>query len=101
MKTYRTMALIFGLAAIASPFHVMAATPINQTRSLNPDGEIKVENISGLIKVRVWNEPRVQITGSLGEGVEKLIVEGDAKSLHIQVKYPDRKAGSTGAGAST
>lgn len=91
MKTYRTMALTLGLAAIASPFSTLAATPINQTRSLNPDGEIKVENISGLIKVRVWNEPRVQITGSLGEGVEKLIVEGDAKSLHIKVKYPDRK----------
>ncbi|MEO8000879.1 MAG: DUF4097 family beta strand repeat-containing protein [Arenimonas sp.] len=91
MKTYRTLIFTFGLAALWGPATVFAATPINQTRALNADGEVKVENVSGLIKVRVWNEPKVQITGSLGEGVEKLVVEGDARSLHIKVKYPDRK----------
>jgi len=91
MKTCRTLIFTFGLAALLSPGVVFAATPINQTRALNAEGEIKVENVSGLIKVRVWNEPRVQITGSLGEGVEKLVIEGDARSLHIEVKYPERK----------
>ena len=43
--------------------------------------------------MRVWNEAKVQITGSLGEGAEKLVVEGDARSLLIKVKYPQHKAG--------
>ena len=91
MKTYTTLLLTFGLAALLSSGAALAATPINQTRALNADGEVHVENISGLIKVRVWNESKVQISGSLGEGVEKLVIEGDARRLHIKVKYPDRK----------
>ena len=91
MKTYQTFLLAIAFAAF--PLLSLAATPINQTRALNADGEIKVENISGLIKVRVWNEAKVQITGSLGEGAEKLVIEGDARSLHIKVKYPERKGG--------
>lgn len=91
MKTYRSLIFTFGLAALVSPLSVLAGTPINQTRALNADGEVNVENISGLIKVRVWNEAKVQITGSLGEGAEKLVVEGDARSLRIKVKYPERK----------
>lgn len=91
MKTYRTFLLAIAFTAL--PLHSLAATPINQTRALNADGEISVENISGLIKVRVWNEAKVQISGSLGEGAEKLIIEGDARSLHIKVKYPERKGG--------
>jgi DUF4097 and DUF4098 domain-containing protein YvlB len=91
MKTCKPFALIFCAAALVSPLAAFAATPINQTRALNADGEVSVENISGLIKVRVWNEAKVQITGSLGEGAEKLVIEGDARSLRIKVKYPERK----------
>lgn len=91
MKTFRPFIFTMALAAFASPFAALAATPINQTRALNADGEVRVENVSGLIKIRVWNEAKVQITGSLGEGVEKLVVEGDGRSLLIKVKYPERK----------
>lgn len=91
MKTCKTSALFFCVAAIFGPLAAFAGTPINQTRALNADGEVSVENVSGLIKVRVWNEPKVQITGSLGEGAEKLLIEGDARSLRIKVKYPERK----------
>jgi DUF4097 and DUF4098 domain-containing protein YvlB len=91
MKTYLKYVPTIALAAFICPLAAFAATPINQTRALNADGEVSVENISGLIKVRVWNESKVQITGSLGADVEKLIVEGDARSLHIKVKYPERK----------
>ncbi len=91
MKIHQTFLLAVAFSTL--PFFSLAATPINQTRALNADGEIKVENISGLIKVRVWNQAKVQITGSLGEGAEKLVIEGDARSLHIKVKYPERKGG--------
>ncbi|MGH8105688.1 MAG: DUF4097 family beta strand repeat-containing protein, partial [Arenimonas sp.] len=91
MKTLKPVLFTIALAAVASPLAVFAATPINQTRAMNADGEVRVENVSGLIKVRVWNEAKVQITGSLGEGAEKLVVEGDARSLTIRVKYPNRK----------
>lgn len=90
MKTLNITLLALALATLSSIS--LAATPINQTRALNADGDIDVENVSGLIKVRVWNQPKVQITGSLGEGVEKLIVEGDANTLRVKVKYKHEKS---------
>ena len=98
MKTFKPFIHVAALVAFAGSMSTMAATPINQTRAINPDGEVRVENVSGLIKVRIWNEAKVQVTGSLGEGVEKLVVEGDASSLLISVKYPDRKGGWFGWG---
>lgn len=65
-----------------------AATPINQTRPLDSQGRIEVENLKGRIQVRAWDRPEVRIAGSLGDGVEKLVVEGDAQHLVINVKYP-------------
>jgi len=98
MKTFKPFIHAAALVAFTGSMSAMAATPINQTRAINPDGEVRVENVSGLIKVRVWNEAKVQVTGSLGEGVEKLVVEGDARSLLISVKYPSRKGGWFGWG---
>ncbi|MET0807784.1 MAG: DUF4097 family beta strand repeat-containing protein [Pseudoxanthomonas sp.] len=79
----------------------VAATPINQTRPLDSQGRIEVENIKGRIQVRAWDRPEVKISGTLGDGVEKLEVEGNAQHLVIKVKYPNsggwgsRKSGPT------
>lgn len=67
-----------------------AATPINQTRPMAARGRIDIENIKGRIQVRAWDKNEVRITGSLGKGVEKLVVEGDAQHLTVQVRYPRR-----------
>ena len=91
MKTCKPLVYTVAWLALVGPMAALAGTPINQTRAIKPDGEVRVENVSGLIKVRVWNQAKVQVTGSLGEGVEKLVVEGDARSLLISVKYPQRK----------
>lgn len=78
-----------------------ATTPINQTRPLDSQGSIEVENIKGRIQVRAWDRPEVKIAGTLGDGVEKLVIEGDARHLVIKVKYPSsggwgsRKSGPT------
>ncbi|RYG12093.1 MAG: hypothetical protein EON92_09070, partial [Burkholderiales bacterium] len=65
-----------------------AATPIDQTRPLDARGRVDIENMKGRIQVRAWDRPEVKISGSLGDGVEKLIVEGDAQHLVVKVKYP-------------
>ena len=67
---------------------VMAATPIDQTRPLDPTGRIDIENLKGRIQVRAWDRAEVQVSGTLGDGVEKLIVEGDRQRLVVKVQYP-------------
>jgi DUF4097 and DUF4098 domain-containing protein YvlB len=78
-----TLAMIAGLSAPA-----WAAKPVDQTRALDPRGSVRVENIKGRIEVRVWDRPEVHIGGSLGDGVERLAIDGGRDRLDIEVKYP-------------
>lgn len=82
-------ASILALACIAA-FPAFAATPIDQSRPLDPRGRVEIDNLKGRVEVRAWDRPEVKITGSLGDGVEKFSVEGDERSLRIEVKYPNR-----------
>ncbi len=68
----------------------MAATPINQTRPLDVRGRVEIENLKGKVEVVAWDRPEVKLAGSLGDGVEKLSVEGDSRVLRIKVQYPSR-----------
>ncbi|RYI35465.1 MAG: hypothetical protein EON48_00990 [Acetobacteraceae bacterium] len=82
------LGMMLVLAAIAAP--ARAATPIDQTRPLDPRGRVEIENLKGRVEVRVWDRPEVRVTGSLGGGVEKFTFDGDRGALHIEVKYPSR-----------
>lgn len=79
------LALALGLTTAG---HALAATPINETRPLDLDGRVEIENLKGRIEVRAWDRPEVKIEGSLGEGVEKLEITGDRRALVVRVKYP-------------
>jgi DUF4097 and DUF4098 domain-containing protein YvlB len=79
--------ILLGLAAaLAAP--AFAATPINETRPLDPRGSVEVSNLKGSIEVRTWDRAEVRITGSLGNGVERLVIEGGARSLSVEARYP-------------
>src|SRR5687768_17786134 len=84
-----TLALLACLAAPAA----WAATPINQTRPLDARGHVEIENVKGRIQVRTWDKNEVHIGGSLGKGVEKLVIDGDEGSLEIRVEYPRSNSG--------
>lgn len=81
------------LAAFLAAAPAFADTPVNQTRPLAADGQVSIDNLKGRIVVRAWDRPEVRITGSLGEGVEKLLVEGDQRDLRIEVQYPENRGG--------
>jgi hypothetical protein len=80
--------LVLALAGALCGASAFAATPIDQTRSLQPDGRVQIDNLKGRIQVRGWNRNEVHITGSLGEGVEKLVIEGSGDHLVVRVQYP-------------
>jgi hypothetical protein len=88
MKTIHLLAI--AIAALV-PAVAAAGTPINQTRPLDARGRVEVENLKGTIEVRAWNRNEVRIEGMLGEGVERLEVEGGGNRLLVKVKYPTRR----------
>jgi len=77
------------LACLAA-LPALAGTPIDQTRPLDPRGRVEIENLKGRVEVRAWDRQEVKVTGTLGDGVEKFSLEGDRRSLRIEVKYPSR-----------
>lgn len=82
--------LALGLALTMAMHAALAATPINETRPLDPRGRIEIENVKGSVEVKAWDRPEVRIEGTLGQGVERLEVEGDREHLNVRVKYPNR-----------
>ena len=89
MHTLLKLPVAIALAcAILAP--AWAATPIDQVRPLDPRGRVEIDNLKGRVEVRAWDRQEVRVTGSLGDGVEKLVIDGDRDELRIEVKYPNR-----------
>ncbi|MDH5833902.1 DUF4097 family beta strand repeat-containing protein [Luteimonas kalidii] len=84
----KALTLTAALLACLGTAPAFAATPIDETRPLDARGQLEVSNVKGRIEVRAWDREEVKITGSLGDGVERLQVEGDRKSLEVKVRYP-------------
>ncbi|MFN3842436.1 MAG: DUF4097 family beta strand repeat-containing protein [Rehaibacterium terrae] len=89
MKTTIPLILLLGLAVAPAT----AATPIDESRPLAADGRVAIENLKGRILVRTWDRNEVRVSGSLGEGVERLAIDGGAGSLSIRVIYPQSRGG--------
>lgn len=82
--------MLWAALAATTLLPVMAATPINQARPLDARGRVEIENLKGKVEVVAWDRPEVKLSGTLGDGVERLSVEGDGRVLRIKVQYPSR-----------
>ena len=85
----KKLPLIALLAALAWPAH---ATDVNQTLDAAANGNVHISNIAGSVSVNGWSRNSVEVTGTLGRNVEKLIFERDGDDILIKVKVP-RKGG--------
>ena len=66
----------------------LAQTAINETRPLDARGRVDISNLKGRIEVRGWERNEVQVTGTLGKGVEKLDIDGSGPQVSIEARYP-------------
>ncbi|WP_394696492.1 DUF4097 family beta strand repeat-containing protein [Pseudoxanthomonas japonensis] len=93
MRTY-SVSLLLATALLAPS--ALAQTAINETRPLDARGRVDISNVKGRIEVRGWDRNEVQITGTLGQGVERLEIGGSREQLDIEVRYP--RSGGWGGG---
>lgn len=85
----KRMTLIIAGLFLAAP---LLAEEVDETLTAAPDGEVDISNIAGSITVEGWSRNAVEVTGTLGRNVEKLVFERDGDNVLIQVKVP-RKGG--------
>ena len=86
MRTTLSLSLLLAMTLVAPM--ALAQTAINETRPLDARGRVDISNLKGRIEVRGWERNEVQVTGTLGKGVEKLDIDGSGPQVSIEVRYP-------------
>jgi DUF4097 and DUF4098 domain-containing protein YvlB len=70
-----------------------AEQAVEERRSVAADAQIELGNVRGRLDIQGWDRDEIEITGSLGEGVKGLIIEGDERRLSVRVDYPRNGGG--------
>ena len=78
----RTWLLSIGLLLAAAVY----AEEINETLDASATGNVDIYNTSGSIAVKGWSQNAVEVTGTLGEEVEKFIFERKGDTVIVKVK---------------
>jgi DUF4097 and DUF4098 domain-containing protein YvlB len=78
--------VVIALASIAGS--AAAQQNINETRSVRAGGTVEIVNIAGNVRVTTWDRGEVQVTGTLGRGVERLDFTTEGDRTRIEVVYP-------------
>lgn len=73
------------LAALAVAADAHAGSPINASHAATADAQVEVSNVRGRIQVTGWDQQKVEVTGTLGEGSE-FSMEGSDSHLVIEIK---------------
>lgn len=77
------------IALLAAPL-ADAGTPIDKRSPADPAGQVEISNIAGAVTVTGWDRNEVEVTGELGDGVERLEFTSADKLTRIKVVMPNR-----------
>jgi DUF4097 and DUF4098 domain-containing protein YvlB len=93
----RTRPLLFLLPLLLSCQAAIADRQISESADVHPQGEVEISNVSGRIEVEGWDQGRVEVSGTLGRGAERLEFRVQDRHTLIRVEHP---SGSNRVGAS-
>ncbi len=86
--TVAAAALVAVALAVGAFGAAAAAESVDRTLEAPADGTVVIENVAGSIQVVGWDREEVQVTGTLGKGVEKLDFENDGRRTLVAVRIP-------------
>jgi len=91
------LAALLLLPCYADP--ALAGTrPFAAKQAADPSGTVEIVNVSGSIEVTGWDQPLVDVSGTIGDKVERVDVTGSANHTTIRVVLP---SGSSWSGDSS
>ncbi len=77
---------IVGAAALVVPWSlVQADKTIQEHRPADPQGEVEIVNVSGMIEVEGWDRGEVEVSGSAGNNVDRVDVTTAGNRTSIRV----------------
>ena len=90
------------LLACGPPGGAAPQQQISQGGSVDADAEIEIYNVAGSILVTGWDRDEVRVSGTLGEGTDRLEFENDGSQVEITVvverqrrRNPERRVGES------
>ncbi|MCZ6650073.1 MAG: hypothetical protein O7D35_05330, partial [Acidobacteria bacterium] len=90
MKTKMTKSWILGMALLlmaAGP--TIAGQTVSESVDVGRRASISIENLAGSVRVVGSSGSTVEISGTLGDDVEELLVEQHGNRLSISVELPE------------
>lgn len=80
--------------------NAIAAEPrsVNMVKPADPDGSVEIDNVAGRVDVTGWDRAEVEVTGTIGDRVERVDVTTSAAHTTVRVVLP-RDSGSSGKDA--
>jgi len=80
------------LALLAAGAAAWAGSPINERKPADPTGHVEISNTAGSVVVTGWPRNEVEVTGTLGDGVERLEFAQSGKLTRVKVILPSRSS---------
>jgi len=72
----------FGAPAFAS------TRPVAAQQAADPTGTVEIINVAGSVEVTGWNQPLVDVSGTMGDKVERVEVSGGGSHTTVRVVLP-------------
>jgi DUF4097 and DUF4098 domain-containing protein YvlB len=88
MRPYPAL-LAAGALLFTAPF-AQADSPIDKRAPADPKGQVEISNTAGTVTVTGWDLNEVELTGTLGDGSERLDFVTTDKLTRIQVVLPGK-----------
>lgn len=79
-------------ALLAATPAVLAGTPINERKPADAAGHVEISNTAGSVVVTGWPRNEVEVTGTLGDGVERLEFAQSGQLTRVKVILPNRSS---------
>lgn len=83
------VALVF-LMAVGT---ASAGQSVSETYPVGPGAKVDIDVLSGSVIIVAGSEGVVEVTGTLGDGVESLEIDGDEDGVYIEVEYDEHYHG--------
>jgi len=77
-----------GLLAGLAPAAFASSRAVNEKKPADPAGTVEVVNVAGSIEISGWDQAMVDVTGSVGEKVERVDVTSSANHTTVRVVLP-------------
>jgi len=83
---YKGWIAICAAATLVVPWSLVhAGRAIHELRNADPQGDIEIVNVSGTVEIDGWNRNEVEVSGTVGDSVERVDVTGAGNRTSIHV----------------